>query len=149
MERVKINRQTKALIEQEISRTGLGPQAILRGTRTNRPDGMSFGIIQAWRSGQIKTAREDHLEYLLERWRSMPNAITRLPMSEEIHMRIRTEIDRTGVGIVKLLKLFADEKPEGLSTSLLNNYSCGKGATVRVDYYMFAINSWAKLPNKV
>lgn len=50
------------------SRSGLGPTALLRGTRAHRPSGLSAATIRTWLDGGVWSARADHLSYVLQRW---------------------------------------------------------------------------------
>jgi hypothetical protein len=49
------------------ARTGLGPQALMRGAK-DAPHGLGSGKIKGWMSGAIKTAKPELLAYVFARW---------------------------------------------------------------------------------
>lgn len=54
-------------------RTGVGPQKLLRGKRDIAPAGLSSSMVYNWIRRGSKTARKDHLEFILSQWGVLPD----------------------------------------------------------------------------
>ena len=54
-------------------RTGVGPQKLLRGKRDVAPAGLSSSMVYNWVRRGSKTARKDHLEFILNQWEALPD----------------------------------------------------------------------------
>ncbi|ODS22485.1 hypothetical protein AB835_13960 [Candidatus Endobugula sertula] len=64
---------TKEIIEELNDlrlRTGIGASALLRGQRSHMPSGLGSCTITRWLNGKTKTARKDHIDFVLTLWRS-------------------------------------------------------------------------------
>lgn len=69
--------QRKRLHELK-ARTGIGPNALMRGAN-DAPPGLGSGRIKAWMAGTIKTAKPDQLAYVFKRWELKPDKSKRVP----------------------------------------------------------------------
>lgn len=68
--RVPVTEEHRNALKAEAARTGLGQTDLLR-IAGNVPDGLTAGMISQWVSGNVATARKDHLEWVLTRWRAL------------------------------------------------------------------------------
>lgn len=73
--RVPITPDILARMLQEKERTGVGPMALLHNTNKERPQRLTTSLIGSWLEGKTKSARKDHLAFVLRRWKTMPSAI--------------------------------------------------------------------------
>lgn len=72
--RVRITAEILSKLHTERQRTGVAAMALLWGTQDERPEGLNGTLINSWTEGRTKSAREDHLEYVFEKWRNLPNS---------------------------------------------------------------------------
>lgn len=122
--RVSITPEIQALLLAERERTGVGPQALLRDTRAERPAGLSVETITAWLRGTHNTARQDHLDFVLTRWAALPGETPsfrfdgqlrrvaspgRVPLTTTVRQQLYAEYERTGVTPFKLLRVAPDQ----------------------------------------
>lgn len=59
----------------EKQRTGIGTTALM-ALAENAPDKLTYQTIQNWLNKSAQRARIDHMSYVLNLWRSLPNKIT-------------------------------------------------------------------------
>ncbi len=60
-------------LQEEIDRTGIGANSILRNRRCELPQGLNSGLIRAWLNGKIHTIRPLHIDYLLNLYKDLPD----------------------------------------------------------------------------
>lgn len=72
-ERIVINNVMLRALRQQRVRTDIGPMALLRGTKHERPSGLTSTLIGSWLSGKTKSVRKDHWEYVFEKWADLPD----------------------------------------------------------------------------
>lgn len=71
--RIKITEETRATLDAERRRTGVGPAELLRNA-DGAPEGLSAGMISTWSNRNVRTARKDHVDYVVARWSALPDA---------------------------------------------------------------------------
>ncbi len=71
--RVAVTPNVLEKIQEQKIRTGIGTMALLHDTKNDRPQGLTAGIIDGWLKGLSKSARQDHLNYVLEKYKSLPD----------------------------------------------------------------------------
>lgn len=54
-------------------RTGVGPQKLLRGKRGSVPVGLSSSTVYNWIRKVSKSAKREHLDYVLGLWKTLPD----------------------------------------------------------------------------
>jgi hypothetical protein len=128
----------------EKDRTGVGPAALLGGAEDAPPD-LSVRMIHAWLGGHVKTARRDHIEYALSRWRSQRDSVW-VPVTPQIHRALLDHKVRTGTGTMKLLSQAANV-PEGLSAGTINNWIDGAAKSAIKEHLDFVLAAYAALPD--
>lgn len=74
--RITITPEMLAHMLKEKERTGLGPMALLRGTKYERPPGLTTNLMDSWLAGNTKSARKDHLDFALRRWKETPSSMS-------------------------------------------------------------------------
>lgn len=96
-------------------------------------------------SGDSTRARPSHLNYLLERYRALPNS-RHIALSDDIVQSLRREKQRTGVSIKQLIErnpaLLRDIKP-----GLVQHWLAGTLATIDQDKLKRVMQAWAALPD--
>lgn len=71
--RIQITPKIKEELCKHRNRTGIGSHAITT-ISDDCPKGLTSGIIQYWLDGSIKTARKEHLDYILCLWNTLEDS---------------------------------------------------------------------------
>ena len=133
------------ILRQQAARTGKGPQAILAGAR-DRPEGLNASSAAGWLKGLSKTVRKVHLEYILKRYEMFEsNNSEKVPITEDIRLEMRRQIERTGIGPTALLRR-AKDKPKGLNAHRIGYWIAGISKTARKDQLDYILNRWKNDP---
>ncbi|MCB0743958.1 MAG: hypothetical protein KDC67_08645 [Ignavibacteriae bacterium] len=126
---------TNKIIEKLIfhhNRTGVGPQKLLRGKRGNLPLGLSSGVIYNWINNKSKTAKREHLDFVLKEWKALkdnPNTVDRNKnykegletISHNHLMRLKNIKELTGILPSKLFDHF-ENSPKYLTPNIISNW---------------------------
>jgi len=70
--RVAITEGLRATLIAHRERSGVAQSALLKGAR-DLPDGLSAPLITAWIGGFVDSARKDYLDYVIARWKALPD----------------------------------------------------------------------------
>lgn len=117
----------------------IGPSTLLK-EHADAPDGLNHSLISGWFSGHSKTARRDHIEWLLEKWEQAPDLVF---ITEDISLRLRQEIERTGVKPINLLKK-SEEQPAGITQLILYGWIDGRIKTANKDLLNWVFEEFKK-----
>ena len=115
-------------------------------------------MVLRWLAGQTKFARKDYLDYVLEKWRSLPDrdpsgTKPRRPHTEYVAVdwRVRAMLkkhrDRTGRGTHSLLSR-ANDVPQGLTPRVIEGWLAGYCKTARKDHLDYVRKLWRRLPSQ-
>jgi len=129
-------------LHSEKERTGIGARRLLHEAR-ERPDGLNASKINSWFTGGAKSARADHYDYVLGLWRACA-PLTKI--TPELRATLCAERDRTGVGVIALLKSRRDI-PEGLNTSRLSQWLNGRARNAPASEIEYVLALWKALPD--
>lgn len=145
--RVCIDADTHRLFLLLRKETGTGPHALLRGTKEDRPDGLDAAMVQRWLRGGAQTARKDHLDYVLGKWRGLTTeGAHKVAISEDTRGLLADHKNRTGVGPDRLLKSRGD-LPQGLNAATVTHWLARRTVTARVAHLEYVLRLWALLPD--
>lgn len=142
-QRVPMTDDKRRKLREQRERTGLGPSAFITAVG-DRPKGLGQASIAGWLSGTAKTARADHLAFVLRKWAELP---TRIAITQGMREALKAERDRTGVAPRDLLKGDADA-PEKLSSHVIENWLSGIAATALEDHLDYVLRKWRALPTR-
>ena len=142
--RVEIKPAIRDKLIFENSRTGLGGRALMRGKRGKYPDGLTAVMIDKWRSGSIETAKPAHLEWVLKEYAAWsppppPEAPKKMSLTDEHRAFIQSEVERTGLGAVAILKHAPRPLPEGLNHQKVQRWISGQTKLVSIEHWNFVI----------
>ena len=141
--RVAIRQKDVDALNQAYARTGVSADALLRAAE-DPPDNLTGGMIAKWMTGLTKTAREDHLDFVLHLWRALPDAhpgdvrarqcadAVRLDDALRRHLKARKR--ETGLGPQALLKWAeanGEPIPDDLTVAKANNWLSGRARYAR------------------
>ena len=142
---VEVTEDVSLMLRAYRDQSGVGPYALLRGRRADRPKGLKSPMVQRWLEGQAGGVRKDHLDFVLARWRAVINGSRdRVPITGDYLAQLQLHRTRSGVGPTKLLTLGG--VPDSLSVAMLRNWINGKIGTARRDHLEFVLERWAALP---
>ena len=68
----KITEAERAVLINHRKRTGVGGSILLRGA-TDKPQGLSAGMISGWLTGTTMTALPTHISYVIRRYIAQPD----------------------------------------------------------------------------
>lgn len=143
MERTQITDGLLHTLKGHQERTGIGPATLLSGCK-DRPGCLTGALIRSWMSGSTKSARRDHLEFVLRRWASLKDDPT-IPITSSMRRELKAHIDRTGLGVHSLLK-GRDNVPEGLTGPKAVHWHQGKQKRVREDHWCYVMALFEETP---
>ena len=101
-ERVVITDEIRAHLRAQKARTGLGTTRFLRGA-IGVPAALNPQMIESWIRGDAKTARPDHLRFVLVEWNLQPT-VEIVEITPAVRSTLHKEKDRTGCGVIRLLQ---------------------------------------------
>lgn len=143
MARIKLTDDVIQELRRLREETGVGPQLLLRGCE-GIPRGLSAAAITAWLRGTTKRVSEHHLNYVLERWRSVT---PRIKIKCAHLAEIRRHALRSGVEWHSLLSSI-EPRPEGLDGQTISSWVNGYVKTARTDHLTAVIDTLRSLPDK-
>lgn len=92
-DRIDITGAMLAELRAQAARTGVGPHALLSGAK-DKPTRLNGNTVQNWMRGCSRTTSNDQFNYVLARWRTLPDAGTsplprRLTACQQYHAALR------------------------------------------------------------
>ena len=141
-QRIPLDKDRIALLEDLKESTGIGPQALFTGAQ-DVPAGVNSNTVYAWLDGRMTHARKDHYDYVVERWRTIP---ARLKLTPARRKRLAAESRRTKVGWTAILRHIG-LSPQQLTPVDLSHWASGKVASVRSDLWEQVLGAYSALPD--
>lgn len=138
-DRVVITDDIRARLKAHKVRTSLGTTRLLRGARSV-PAGLNPQVIESWIRGDARTARQDHLRFVLAEWDRKPT-VEIVEITPAVLQALQQEKDRTGLGAIRLLR-GVPERPDGLTHNMVQAWLDGATRTARKDHLEFALEAW-------
>lgn len=130
---IAVRRELRA----EIKRTGTTSLALFKSAPVV-PDGLTASVVNRWLSGIERSAQVDHLEFVLSRYRELPDAISgtgrpvpasRLPLTPAMRADLEAEFIRTCASVASILEP-ADNIPPGLNARIVRSWIYGEAKSV-------------------
>ena len=113
MKRVPITPDIVKTLNALHKRSGLRAGTLLK-YRNDVPKGLNAQIVKLWMNGNVETARQAHLDYVLEAWSASKGEITITPA---LRQKLNNELLRTKILLPNLSQLLSSQpykKPSGL-----------------------------------
>ncbi|MEM6410169.1 MAG: hypothetical protein AAF683_01380 [Pseudomonadota bacterium] len=145
-ERRSIDEQTLKKIEAEMDRTGCRGRKLLHSRYGSPPDGLDSSIIARWLKGGARTARQDHIDYVLHTLKRLPDQPEQIVLTDELVERLEVEKQRTGVGPHKLIAGSALHAPKDLDPTHIVSWLNGRAKRASKAHYEFVMSAWMALP---
>lgn len=152
-DRNEITDEIRDKLRYEKNRTKLGGRALLRGKRGQLPDGLSGSMIDKWRSGSIASAKPTHLEWVLREYEAwtpppLPDAPTKMMLTDELRAFIQNEAKRTGLGAVAILRHVPKPIPEGLNQQKIQRWLSGKTRRAEEEHWNLVMAAYAQIMDR-
>ena len=151
--RVTVTQKQQHQLLAEKKRTGVGVLKLLRGTRKERPEGITVSMIEGWMSGEVSTAFPEHLNWVFKRYQNyqpkpkIKQKSDRIPISEDMRQHLISEKTRTGLGVVNIMRHLPSPLPEGLTKNIIQSWELGAAKSAKEKHWDAVVNTYAKLPN--
>ena len=107
------------------------------------PDGLDSAIINTWLNRKTRTARKDHLDYVLAALRDTDPIIK---ITVEMRAELNAEFERTGYEPTSLLNRLRPH-PEKLSAALISRWRTGQTLSARQDLWDFVLSGLKAIPD--
>jgi hypothetical protein len=162
IEAAPITKALRASLKAEIKRTGASAQLLLKNA-PDLPDGLNGSIVNRWIGGIIRSAPQRHVDYVLAKWRSLPDHAGRLykhrskppmeaklsrsnwpnhrPISEADLATLKAHRQRTNIGAIRLLS-GATDIPPGLTPNVVSSWLTGKGKAADPAHLAYVLARW-------
>jgi len=143
---VTIDEVIRAKLSALKKQSGWGAGALLKGQRDKAPDGLGAGLIYHWMNHHGASARREHLDYVITRWKEIiANGQHFVELPPETLNDLKGYRARSQIGVARLFKT-AQNLPDNLTPSMVNRWFSGKQKTVRHDHLEFVLRLWASMP---
>lgn len=164
---VKISPEIRSELLFEKRRTGVSPKALLR-KQTDLPDGFIKSWVSGWLSRKIEGADEVHLDYVLKKWREIPDAGSySAPPTEKISHVKMPRVKRSAPVMKELtgeMKEYLKSKfmivtmksflrrfspvPDGLNVSTISRWMSSAAKKADKTQLDFVLNKLSEIPNE-
>ncbi|MBK9562689.1 MAG: hypothetical protein IPO54_06125 [Micavibrio sp.] len=141
----EISEELLLKFKKEKARTGVSAKKIFQ-TAENIPKGLTVFHVENLTRGLVKKTRREYLEFLLSEWKKYADAPIRISITSEMLAHMLQEKERTGIGPMALLHGTKKDRPQGLTTSLMDSWLAGKTKSARKDHLDYVFERWRKLP---
>lgn len=121
----------------------------MRGKRGQYPDGLTGSMIDKWRTGTIRSAKPDHLEWVLVAYRdwspALPSKIRKIIITDERHELLMREVKRTKLGAVAILRHAPKPLPKGLNHQKVQRWISGYTKSARKVHWTYVLSLYRKI----
>ncbi len=126
------------------------PGALLSDAKS-LPLGLTVCKVENWLKGLLKTAQEDHLEFVIKEWKKLPQTrvhpfkTNHKPITPQILEHLKGLKKETGVDTCALLHGRNNEIPEGLNSAVINTWLRGKAKIAKREHLNYVIRLWEEI----
>lgn len=114
-------------LHNEKIRTGIGCWTLFSQAK-RIPEGLSVTMLVSWLKGKVKSATQEHMDFVREEWARLPDmglGVEKVPIADNTLATLQAERDRTGLGGTALLAERTD-KPTGLTAFIISGWLAGQ-----------------------
>lgn len=160
-----VTKAVRQKLRSEIKRTGITAMMLLKDA-PDLPDGLTVAHVNRWIGGILNAALARHVDYVMDRWASLPDAESvirdgkpvtkrgkrfadgakRIDVTEEMPKLLRSELARTGMNHATMLDGLADV-PTGLTARMIRGWLYQDVATTNESYWNFVLKWLNDLPD--
>ncbi len=153
--RVPITQDIINILIAHRNRTNIAPRALFRGKRQSKPEGLQSNHIYNWIDGGTKTARKDHLDYVLNEWAKLPDAKQKRRRSGKTYTESYVAITKSDLEELRKFRDLAftpsmilkgnSAAPEGLTAGIIISWLAGATTKVQPHYLDFVLKAYQEL----
>lgn len=151
--RVEITEKIRKRLESEAQRTGVGASKLMRGRRKAMPQGLTSSMMTGWKIGSIATAKREHLDWVLKAYAEWmpsekPKSPERIRLSDEQVLHLKSEVERTGLGAINILRHSRKALPSGLNHQKVQRWIREQTRTAQKEYWDFVLTLYRKITDR-
>lgn len=139
---IQINKTLREELQKQKSRTGVSAISLLQQD-SNKPDGVTHRLVNRWLSGMVTQAHPAHIEYVLNRWKSLPDS-GRVEITHTMRATLHAHKQRTGVGPRGLFR-YMESVPEGLYYQTITAWLIGKIKSAQKSHFACVLHTWERM----
>lgn len=154
-DRIEITDAMRATLKAEKERTGVAANKLLRGMRGVMPSGLTSSMITAWMLGRIRTAKSDHLEWVLDAYanyqppqKPADKTPEKIRLTTERVAQLRMEVERTGLGAIDILRHAPKPLPKGLNHQKVQRWISGDTKTAIKAHWDLVMRLYARIESR-
>jgi hypothetical protein len=158
---VGISSAIRKELKAERKRTATTALALLRDAE-DLPDGLTGSLVNRWIGGIAKSAPQRQIDYVLARWRALPDGAGLRPRPKQIPAKpegrrsdwpdhrpildedraaLEAHRERTKIGASTLLK-GATDLPPGLTPNVVSSWLTGRAKTADPTHFAYVLARW-------
>lgn len=142
---VELTDDIRSQLKAEAKRTGLGTVLLLRQAE-NVPEGLTYLVAQSWITGDVMSAREYYLNFVIRAWAEQPDSEW-IEITDEMREHMRSEAQRTGKAPSALFRGLRPSEIDGLNASIVKNWMSGGTTRAQKPKLDFVLERWRSLPS--
>ena len=144
---MSLSSEMKQLISDEMDRTGVGAKRLFGHPKM--PNTMTSGRLTGimGKRGYGKISPEEW-EWLKNTLKESPDKETLVQLTADVASQLQSEIQRTGIGAVSLLKKYEDVIPKGLTASRVNSWSGMRAKSYNPQHLAWILQKYEALPSR-
>ncbi len=152
---ISITEETRAKLLAHRERTGISTMRLLRGKKDTLPKGLNSALVNQWLKGAIRSARPEHLNFVLVEWGKLPDkSESMLQISEASKTHLRNKLKATGLSSIRNLFRGRNDLPEGFTEKSMRiainpNPSMRNVNKAHYDYMLRVCDEYLDMKSKV
>lgn len=145
--RIAITEELRTELRELKDKSGCGPIMLFKNSSQKLPAGLNAQLVNAWLAGRVRTAKKSHWDFVLELWNNPSPEVNRLQITQELLETLRMHKARTGIGASALLRNTRQERPKGLTATLINSWLENRTKSARQNHLEYVLKRWESLPD--
>jgi hypothetical protein len=156
---IALTKVVRASLRAEHKRTDVTAMQLLDGAE-DLPDGLTAGSVNRWMNGLIRAAPRCHYDYVVARWKALPDATAtqkrgkRYPtasdawieVTDAMSSHLRLELARTGLDHAVMFEGLIDVPP-GLNARIVKGWLYEEAETTRTAHWKYVVARLAAMPD--
>jgi len=145
--RIPITPELRDRMRKEIERTGVSPSILFPNTRCEGDVSPRGNTVWLWMNGNIKSAPREHVAYVLEKWRTLPDEY-KVTITPEQRRELRRHMERTGIGPHALMRGVRPSAPDRVQPNTIKQWLSGTVRSAKGDAVQHVLERWRALPDQ-
>lgn len=134
---IPITDEMRRELNDEAERTCMGFIALMK--IEGAPQGLTAGKIESWRQGIVRTVDPEEWNWVLAIYEEQPTRIE-IQINDQMRRKLKEEIERTGIGCVRLLSL--KSPPKDLNARKIESWRNGSSSTALQEEWDWVIATY-------